>query len=77
ELLRFLERAHPAPHPAVEHQPVTAPPQGPAPRAAAHPPESGVPLEEPAGELPADLRETLSADPLLDTVRPQRPSDVS
>ncbi|MEU1621553.1 slipin family protein [Streptomyces sp. NPDC008238] len=81
ELLRFLERAQPGPYPAVEAQPAPAPraaaPRGPAPRAEADPPESGVPLEEPAEELPADLRETLSADPLLDTVRPQRPPDVS
>ncbi|MFD8074712.1 slipin family protein [Streptomyces sp. NBC_00510] len=84
ELLRFLERAQPAPYPAVGQQPapgppvVAAPPPGPAPRAAAaDAPAAGAPLVEPAEELPADLREALSADPLLDTVRPQRPSDVS
>lgn len=32
---------------------------------------------QPAEEFPADLRETLAADPLLGTVRPQRPPDVS
>ncbi|MET9878050.1 slipin family protein [Actinacidiphila glaucinigra] len=83
ELLRFLERAQQGPYPAVEQQPApapraaAAPPRGPAPRAAADLPESGVPLEEPAEELPADLRETLATDPLLETVRPQRPPDVS
>ncbi|MDX2704418.1 slipin family protein [Streptomyces sp. PA03-6a] len=94
ELLRFLERAQPAPYPAVGQQPApgppvaaapppgppvaAAPPPGPAPRAAAaDAPAAGEPLVEPAEELPADLREALCADPLLDTVRPQRPSDVS
>ncbi|MDX2816351.1 slipin family protein [Streptomyces sp. PA03-5A] len=94
ELLRFLERAQPAPYPAVGQQPApgppvaaapppgppvaAAPPPGPAPRAAAaEAPAAGAPVVEPAEELPADLREALSADPLLDTVRPQRPSDVS
>lgn len=47
------------------------------------PSESGTPPTGTAGtvgtaeELPADVDETLAADPLLDTVRPQRPSDVS
>ncbi|WP_329188681.1 slipin family protein [Actinacidiphila glaucinigra] len=81
ELLRFLERAHQGPYPAVEQQPApraaAAAPRGPAPRAAADLPESGVPLAEPAEELSADLRETLAADPLLEAVRPQRPPDVS
>ncbi|MGW3241406.1 slipin family protein [Streptomyces sp. NPDC001070] len=91
ELLRFLERAQPGPpYPAVEPQrapasapPVSAPsaPAGAAP-AAADPPLADGPLadgtlKEPAEELPADLREALAADPLLDIVRPQRPPDVS
>ncbi|MFF7679197.1 slipin family protein [Actinacidiphila glaucinigra] len=79
ELLRFLERAQQGPYPAVEQQPApraAAPPRGPAPRAADLP-ESGVPSAAPAEEFPADLRETLAADPLLEAVRPQRPPDVS
>ncbi|WP_431968500.1 slipin family protein [Actinacidiphila sp. bgisy160] len=81
ELLRFLERAQPGPHPAVE-QPRAATPAGPSvpapiPEAAAEAHPGGGPPEDDAEELSADLRETLAADPLLDAVRPQRPPDVS